>query len=762
MKKFSTIIVLIIINSFLIKLNAQNSVIDSLENLLQKHKKQDTIRINLLNETASKLKSINIEKTLEYAIESGELADELNYKKGKAKSLQLLGIYYYYKSDYSNAIEYYQKSIIINEELNDRKEISKSLNNIGLIYYYEGNYPKSLEYYQKSIKIKEQLNDWNGISNSFSNIGLIHYQEGNYPKALEYYHKTIKLKEELEDNRGISYCLNNIGDIFTKQGDYSEALDYYQKSMSIKEEFEDNRGIAYCLNNIGNVYTKQGNYSEALEYFQKSMSIKKELGDKFGLSYSLNNTSQIYLELGSYRRALLESKKALKINEEIGNRTGICESYFKFGAIYIKTKDYNKALNYTLKSEKIAIELGLLDIQKDIFRQLSEIYAITKNYKKAYANHVLYKELNDSVFNEDNIKKITGLGYQYQYEKQKQKAELIQQKKDAINDQEIKRQKTIRNSLIVGFILMLLLVLVVLFNFLQKRKANRILKFQKDEIKNKNKVLFVKNEEIQQLNEELSSSNDQLFSQKEELKVTLNSLKEMQTKMVQSERMASVGTFTYGIAHEINNPLNYIVGGKYIIESYIKENIKEHSSELMPSIEMIEIGINRVSDIVKSLNRFSRTNFTDREECNIHSIIDNCLLTINKQTKIKVEIIKKFTDVPNIIIGNEGNLHQAILNILTNAVQAIKTTGKISIFTKIKKDNLLIQITDNGTGISKENIKKVTDPFYTSKDPGEGIGLGLSITYNIINEHSGSISFESDGKTGTTVSVRLPVEITKP
>ncbi len=426
-----------------------------------------------------------------------------------------------------------------------------------------------------------------------------------------------------------------------------------------------------------------------------------------------------------------------------------------------KMNNYDKALFFTLKSLIIAKKYSFLYDQKNIYKLLSEIYVSNKNYKSAYENFVLYKELNDSIFNEENIKKVTGLEYQYKYEKEKQAIKLIQQKKDAVHMEEKKQQKTIRNSLAVGFVLMALLVLVVLFSFFQKRKANRILKYQKNEIENKNKVLFERNEEIQQLNEELGSSNDQLFSQREELETTLSKLKKTQSQLIQSEKMASVGTFTYGIAHEINNPLNYIVGGKYIIESYIKENMKEHSADLMPSIEMIEIGVNRVSDIVKSLNRFSKTNFTDKEECNIHSIIDNCLLTINKQTKNKINITKKFTDVPNIILGNEGSLHQVILNILTNAVQAIDETGKIAVSTKVEKDDILIQISDNGTGISKENIKKVTDPFYTTKDPGEGIGLGLSITYNIIKEHKGSISFESDEKTGTTVSVRFPVEITK-
>jgi len=677
MRKLSLILLLLIVHFLSLELNAQTAEIDSLENLLQQYTKKDTIRVNLLNETASKLYSINADRSLKYANEAGELAAQTNFAKGKAESLRLKGIYYIKKSDYPKALENFQKAFKIYEGLNHKIGISKSLNIIGAVYHFQKDYPKALEYYQKSLKIAEELND----------------------KKL------------------ISYCLNNIGIIYNDQKDYPKALEYYQKSLNLSEELSNKKGISYCLNNIGVIYYHLDDYPNALEYYQKAIKISIEINNKYIETKNYLGIVSLHLKQGKTKEAYYYSKKAYKLAKELGNIELLASS--------------------TEKMAKSSEALGL--------------------YKEAYKYHVVFKTMNDSIFNKENIKKVTELEYQYKYEKEKQATELIQQKKDAVLAEETKKQKIIRNSFILGFVLMAMLVFVVLRSYLQKHKANRILAFQKREIEEKNSELHEQNEEIQQLNEELSSTNEQLYSQREELEATLNKLKGTQSQLVQSEKMASVGILTAGIAHEINNPLNFINGGKAIIENYITENLEDHKTELMPLIGMIETGVSRASEIVESLNRFSRTNKSITENCDIHSIIDNCLLMLNNQIKNDIKIVKNFTNIPYELIGNEGRLHQAILNILTNAIQAINKKGNISISTNLEKENLIIKIADTGSGISEENIKKITDPFFTTKDPGKGTGLGLSIAYNIIKEHKGSIKFESTEGEGTTVTITFPI-----
>jgi signal transduction histidine kinase len=143
--------------------------------------------------------------------------------------------------------------------------------------------------------------------------------------------------------------------------------------------------------------------------------------------------------------------------------------------------------------------------------------------------------------------------------------------------------------------------------------------------------------------------------------------------------------------------------------------------------------------------------------CNMHFVIDNCLTMLQNQLKNKVEIKKNYTEIPFKVLGNEGKLHQAILNIISNAEQSIENNGTIEIHTEVKNNYVLINITDSGTGISPENLPKIFDPFFTTKNPGKGTGLGLSITYKIVEEHEGTLTYESQLGKGTKAIIKLPV-----
>jgi len=130
---------------------------------------------------------------------------------------------------------------------------------------------------------------------------------------------------------------------------------------------------------------------------------------------------------------------------------------------------------------------------------------------------------------------------------------------------------------------------------------------------------------------------------------------------------------------------------------------------------------------------------------------------LQSETKNRIEIQKAYTDKEYTVIGNEGKLHQVIINILSNAVQAIESKGEISIQTKLTKHYFILSVSDSGCGIVKENLSKIFDPFFTTKDAGEGTGLGLSITYNILEEHNGTIDVESTVGKGTNIIVKLPL-----
>lgn len=240
------------------------------------------------------------------------------------------------------------------------------------------------------------------------------------------------------------------------------------------------------------------------------------------------------------------------------------------------------------------------------------------------------------------------------------------------------------------------------------------------------------------------------------LELTLTELKEAQDKLVQSEKMASLGTLATGIGHEINNPLNFIKNGASALLLHLAES-KVNLEPILPFFEIIDTGVLRANKIVKSLSHFSREVKSKDELCDINAILDNCLVILTSSLKNKVVVKRNLANNLPKIHGNEGKLHQALLNLLSNAEQAIMKKGEILISTAYDAGLISISIEDTGIGIKPEDLNKIADPFFTTKGPEQGTGLGLFISYNIIEEHNGSVSVSSIENNGTKFTIQLPV-----
>lgn len=249
---------------------------------------------------------------------------------------------------------------------------------------------------------------------------------------------------------------------------------------------------------------------------------------------------------------------------------------------------------------------------------------------------------------------------------------------------EVKLGQTIANQLAVA---------------IQNAKLHKDLKDHKDNleklVQEKTKDLNAAIEELQAANEELYEKNKIINTQNVELKATLEHLKETQSQLLQSEKMASLGTLTAGVAHEINNPLNFIMGAYVGLQKHFKKEPCSDDKEIAILLESIITGIERISNIVNSLNKFSGNSVNLKENCNIHYIIDNCLTVLNNQIFDRVTVEKDYTQNAFTIKGNMTNLHHAFLNILTNSLQAIDGSGVISIKTSVNPVNgdLFVNIT---------------------------------------------------------------------
>lgn len=240
-----------------------------------------------------------------------------------------------------------------------------------------------------------------------------------------------------------------------------------------------------------------------------------------------------------------------------------------------------------------------------------------------------------------------------------------------------------------------------------------------------------------------------------ELKSTLKNLQETQKQLIKKEKMAALGVLTAGVAHEINNPLNYIMGGYVGLDNELKANNIEIDQRISVYLEGIKTGVDKAAEIVKGLNQLNRNNESYNEKCDIHSILDNSLLILNIKLEKRIEILKNYSSEVLLTLGNTGKLHQVFINILSNAIDSIEQNGKISITTNSENKKIKIIIEDNGCGIPDKNLNKILDPFFTTKDPGKGTGLGLSITNTIIEQHKGKLQILSTVGKGTIVLIEL-------
>lgn len=300
--------------------------------------------------------------------------------------------------------------------------------------------------------------------------------------------------------------------------------------------------------------------------------------------------------------------------------------------------------------------------------------------------------------------------------------------------------------------------------------------------------LFQENKKMSQLNQEVNNLQRQLIKEKSKLQNTLNELKDTQQMLIHAEKMSALGKLVAGIAHEINNPLSFVYSNIYSIEDNVNDLISSHSEleqlikekclvglsdevdaikkkheidyvveDLPDMTNETKKGIERIKVIIKDLRKFSRLDESDIKNIDIVDSIKSTLTIARSAFKDKHADYELIAPEKLFFECYPGQLNQAILNVIMNAVQAVDEGGHVIISIIDNQDNIQISISDNGSGIPDEIKEKIFDPFFTTKPVGSGTGLGLSITYKIIHDlHKGSMILKSEPGFGATFDMIIP------
>jgi signal transduction histidine kinase len=229
----------------------------------------------------------------------------------------------------------------------------------------------------------------------------------------------------------------------------------------------------------------------------------------------------------------------------------------------------------------------------------------------------------------------------------------------------------------------------------------------------------------------------------------------LEETLQQSEKLSSIGLLAAGVAHEVNTPLTGVSSYTQMLLGMIPETDPKHAL-----LKKVQKQTERASNIAGNLLNFSRAgNSSEFTEIDINKLLEDTLQLLEPQMrKSDIEIVKNYADIPPKVFGNAGKLQQVFTNLILNARDAMIGSGQISLQTSYQDDGeVVIEVSDTGQGIAPEDLKKIYDPFFTTKGVGSGTGLGLAVSYGIVQEHSGSIEARSEIGNGTTFRLTFPI-----
>jgi two-component system NtrC family sensor kinase len=795
--------------------------IDSLKALLDEHQGDDIEKVRLLNEYA-RLSFYNRELIQGFTatIEASDLSEKIGYKEGEILYHETLAAFlgaadmvsYHHqkarmlytklnKSDsfetvqvpegYPNPINepYYQKLIIALEHFKDieKKEILAAMyDHLAGYYFRTENYAELELTFRKLIEIYEELGELYPIFLYYSYRTFLASRLGDTEEIKRIEEEIQKLVASIQDNKETGPLNFTLANYYASKGQQTIAVEHYLRCIDFFESIDDYWMLADVYSEMTNLYNNlemfdkaaetmenririieshdlnlnkyneynramwtmydAKNYDKAFHYreMKEELVSKENKEDFLADSYSLEG--HILLDQNKFEDAIPFLERALEISLRSNRPSSDEWEAYRLADCYYHLKDYKTALKYALQSQEL-LDAGNLRLKRYLNLILAEIYDALDNQNKAYKHLKIFTDLLKESKEEDVASLVIRAEVRSVLDKKEKEIDLLEQEQ-YVKEQENRAQRLWIISIGGALLSALLLSFILYRNNKNRQKANRILQ-----------------------------------KQKERIQETLNELKVTQSQLIQSEKMASLGELTAGIAHEIQNPLNFVNNFSEVNTELLTEMKEEIEKKNFDEVEAIADDVianqqkinrhgKRADAIVKGMLQHSRTSSGQKDLTDINALTDEFLrlayhglrakdksFNANLQTNFDPSIGKV-----NVAAQDMGRV---ILNLINNAFYAVNERKKLgeegyepTIIASTKKsgDLLEISIADNGMGIPSEIKDKIFQPFFTSKPTGEGTGLGLSLSYDIVKAHGGELKVETEINEGTQMKIILPLK----
>ena len=726
---------------------SQNNKIDSLNRLIAKAT-SDTQRINLKVKKIDYLSDINIDSAIGLAIETIEEAKYTGYKKGEATARTRMADNSCYKGDFVAAKENLDISNQLLTQVKDSVNLAYMYNSYGNMYAMQNKFDSSYLFFNKGIAIATLTNNKEDLVSLFRNKAISFQQQSNYAQALVYYQKAIDLAEQTNNETEKAYVYVNMAITYDLLNDTTRAEQSYLKALHFAQKQDLKSVEAYTYANLSTLYTGKKRYAEQYSYGMKAAALGRQLGDAGIEASSMSRAAMALVNLNKLVEAEKLNKQAMTIADASKQPYNIYQAYANMGKIYSTAKAYGQAIMHYETAFRSLTDADLYNEEVGSnYANLSVCYEQTGNYKKSLAAYKMSSQIKDSVRGKENVRKATELTMSYEFKKKQELAKAEQARKDAVTQKEKNQQYFIIGALALVVLAVLIIALIQFRSGKQKRKANLLLEQQKRQIEN-----------------------------------ALLELTATQAQLIQSEKMASLGELTAGIAHEIQNPLNFVNNfsdvNKELLEELLEEadkgdmeEVKAIASDVISNEEKINHHGKRADNIVKGMLQHSRKGNGVKEPTDINKLADEHLRLSYHGLRAKDKSFNARFDTDfDVAIGTINivpqDIGRVLLNLFTNAFYATAEKQKkgvknyqplISVHTKKLQSGTEIIVADNGSGIPQTIVDKIFQPFFTTKPTGQGTGLGLSLAYDIITkEHNGTITVDTTEGEGSRFIIVLP------